>query len=267
MNDADTARDSATYSARFFEPLYAVEDRHFWFRSRNRCIAAAIRTLPGFGGVKKVIEHGCGTGYVLAGLQRIFPRAEVMGADLFPEALAFARRRFAGTLLTVDVLNSGFKDEFDLIGFFDVLEHLDDDLAVLRALRSQLRPGGSLVLSVPAHMSLWSDYDIAACHRRRYSVQQLKSQLTAAGFRVDYCTQFMSLLFPLVWVRRRLAGRRNRAGSAAMDPVEREKAELQVPALLNRALALALRPEAWCISRRLRLPAGTSLLALATRTE
>lgn len=265
MDDARTVRSSATFSAELFEPLFAAEDRHFWFRSRNRCIAAAARSLPNYGTVKKVIEHGCGTGFVLAELQRIFPQAEVTGADLFAEGLAFARRRFAGTLLQVDVLNAGFKEAFDAAGFFDVLEHLDDDVMVLRALREQLRPGGVLLVTVPAHMALWSDYDVTACHRRRYSGRQLTARLAEAGFRVEYCTQFMSVLFPLMWVKRRLRRSASAAGPGTQTDVTREMADLKINPLANRLLELVLRPEAWLIGRRIRLPLGTSLLAVATR--
>ena len=255
---------SATFSAELFEPLFAAEDRHFWFRLRNRCLAAVARSMPNYAAVAKVMEHGCGTGYVLAELQRIFPKAEVMGADLFAEGLAFARRRFSGKLLQMDVLNSGFDEAFDLVGFFDVLEHLDDDLLVLRALREQLRPGGSLLLNQPAHRALWSEYDVTACHRRRYSRRQLTGRLTEAGFRVDYCTEFMSVLFPLMWVRRRL-GRPVSVRHEETGASSPELADLRIHPLTNRILELALAPEPWLMSRRIRLPIGTSLLALATR--
>jgi SAM-dependent methyltransferase len=266
MSDTRAVPGSATFSAELFEPLFAAEDRHFWFRSRNRCIAAAARSLPNFRNVKNVMEHGCGTGFVLAELQRVFPGAEVTGADLFAEGLAFARRRFAGPLLQTDVLAGGFKEAFDLAGFFDVLEHLDDDLRVLRALREQLRPGGALLLTVPAHMALWSDYDVTACHRRRYSRRELTARLAEAGFRVDYCTEFMSVLFPLMWVRRRLTrGSASAAPESGREATARELADLKIHPLPNRMLELVLRPEAWLISRRVRLPIGTSLLAVATR--
>src|SRR2546421_3691935 len=103
VNPVSTCMDSvvpgsvrASYDADQFEPLFAVEDRHFWFRSRNRCISAATRLIPNQAAIKDVVEHGCGTGFVLAELQRLFPQARVTGTDLFAEGLALARRRFAG---------------------------------------------------------------------------------------------------------------------------------------------------------------------------
>src|SRR5690242_1547509 len=87
-----------SYSAEHFAPLFAAEDRHFWFRSRNRCIASVLRSLPNFAEIREVMEVGCGTGVVLAELERVLPDANLTGVDLFEEGLEFARRRFQGTL-------------------------------------------------------------------------------------------------------------------------------------------------------------------------
>src|SRR5437879_2978222 len=94
-NDEMNIRPS--YTAEQFAPLFAAEDRHFWFRSRNRCIKAALQALPDFSSIHEILEVGCGTGVVLAELQRLFPEAHVIGMDLMPEGLAFARQRFKGT--------------------------------------------------------------------------------------------------------------------------------------------------------------------------
>ncbi len=254
-----------TYHPEYFEPLFAAEDRHFWFRSRSRCIAAATRLISNRSELKDVLEHGCGTGYVLSGLPKLFPQARVAGADLFPEALELARHRFAGPLIQTDLINCDFRAAFDLIGIFDVLEHLDDDVQALRSISNQLRPGGWLLLTVPAHMSLWSGYDVASGHRRRYTLAQLRTRLGEAGFSVEYGTEFMMPLLPLMWLRRRLAWRgAAKPGPPAGAAVENE---LRVRPLVNRALELILRPEAPWIARHRRLPCGTSLLALARRAS
>ena len=263
MSDPQAIPNRPSYHAEHFEPLFASEERHFWFRSRNRCIAAATRLIPNVSSVNDVIEHGCGTGFVLAELQRLFPRARVLGADLYAEGLALAKRRFAGPLLQTDILTCNFREAFDLVGLFDVLEHLDDDLRVLRALREHLRPGGHLLLTVPAHMALWSDYDWASGHRRRYSRPQLVARLSEAGFAMEYCTEFMFALFPLMFVRRRLKRGRAQSRKEPGAAAERIQEELKIGPLLNRVLELLLRPEPWWIRHRRRLPGGTSLLALA----
>src|SRR5689334_15316943 len=105
-----------TYSVEQFASLFAAEDRHFWFRSRNRCIAAALRSLPDFATIRDVLEVGCGTGMVLAQLQKLFPSGRVIGMDLFEEALKLARHRFPGPLIQGDVFELSFDHSFDLIG-------------------------------------------------------------------------------------------------------------------------------------------------------
>ncbi len=253
----------APFSAEHFEPLFAAEDRHFWFRARNRSIAAAAGLIPDLDSIKDIIEHGCGTGFVLRELQRVFPHARVTGADLFAEGLSLARKRFDGTLVQTDLLQCEYRQAFDLVGLFDVLEHLDDDQLALGALRQQLRPGGWLLLTVPAHMVLWSDYDLASGHRRRYSRGELMTRLCETGFEVKFCTEFMSILFPVMLLRRRFAWGRGCSKADIGCGSDALTSELHVSPLLNRLFDVLLRPEAAWIAQGRRLPAGTSIMALA----
>lgn len=261
------AASRATYTAEQFAPLFAAEDCHFWFRSRNRCIAAALRSLPDFATIRDVLEVGCGTGVVLAELQRLFPAGRVIGMDLFAEGLEFARRRFSGPLIQGDVFTHEFGRTFDLIGAFDVIEHLDNDEAILRRFWQQLRPGGHLIITVPAHMCLWSYFDEVAHHRRRYASDELTRKLTTAGFKVEHSTQFMAALFPPMWLKRRLLGERATKLSQATAQQQQAAVEsdLKINPLVNALFRIALWPEALFVSNHVRLPFGTSLFALATR--
>lgn len=267
MSQSQVIAGQASFFAEHFEPLFAAEEGHFWFRARNRSIAAATRLIPDWDSIKDIIEHGCGTGFVLRELQRVFPQARVTGADLFAEGLSLARKRFSGTLVQTDLLQCDYRQAFDLVGLFDVLEHLDDDRLALETLRQQLRPGGWLLLTVPAHMVLWSDYDVASGHRRRYSRRELKARLFEAGFEVRFCTEFMSILFPLMFLRRRFAW--DRVGATANTGCGSDALtnELQVNPFLNRIFDVMLRPEAAWIAQGRRLPAGTSIMALARRSK
>jgi SAM-dependent methyltransferase len=256
-----------SYSPEHFAPLFEAEDNHFWFRSRNRCIAQVLRSLNGFGSVRDVLEIGCGTGVVLAELQRLFPASNVVGVDLFEEGLEFAKRRFQGTLLHGNIFEMSFDRLFDVIGAFDVIEHLDEDEKLLRVLWRLVRPGGHLILTVPAHQNLWSYFDEAAGHRRRYSVADLSRKLKWAGFTGVFVTQFMGALFPAMWIKRRFLGETATRLSAAS--AERQQAavqsDLQVNPVLNRIFEVLLWPESHLVSRRIRLPLGTSLIAVAQR--
>lgn len=120
-------------------------------------------------------------------------------------------------------------------------------------------------MTVPAHAVLWSNYDLASGHRRRYSRSELMNRLADAGFEIDFCTEFMSALFGLMLLRRRFSWGRGGSPSTETPNPDRLGSELRVHPLLNFLLEATLRPEAWCIAKRRKLPVGTSLLALARK--
>jgi SAM-dependent methyltransferase len=251
-----------------FAELFAAEDRHFWFRSRNRIIATVLRQLtsklePGY----RVLELGCGTGYVLRELERVCQRGEVVGMDLFEEGLRFARSRVQCRVAQADIYHLAGERPYHVIGMFDVLEHLPDDRGALRNIHSLLVPGGQVVLTVPAHASLWSYADDYAQHYRRYAPRELAETLITAGFVVEYRTQFMMPLFPLMWLARRLAFWKSRAGRPAAPPSPRELflKELRIVPVLNTVLYHLLSWERFLIGGRCTLPLGTSLLAVARK--
>jgi SAM-dependent methyltransferase len=260
-----TAHDS--YDPAYFERLFSIEDRHFWFRARNLVIGTVVGQItataaPGY----RMLEVGCGTGKVLKMLEETCSDGTVVGMDLFGEGLAFARERTSCALVQGDVNRPPFGGSFDIIGAFDVLEHLPDDVRVLRNISSMLTPGGALILTVPAHRSLWSYFDEASHHRRRYEEKQLKRKLEAAGYRLEYLTQYMAAILPLVWLGRRLAAitaRMRRRGPRDADALANE--ELRVIPVANGALSWILAQERLIIARRRRLPVGASLLAVARR--
>jgi len=251
------------YDPSFFENLAAAEDRHFWFRARNRVIETlAAQLTAGLAPGYRVLEVGCGTGSALRALERACPRGTVLGMDLFGEGLRHAHRHGA-RLVQADLHHPPFVARFDLVGLFDVVEHLADDVRVLRDLAALLAPEAALLVTVPASRRLWSSYDETVRHRRRYEPAELAARLREAGYRVEYLTPYMSAIFPLVWARRKLA-RRGRAGSDA-DSHALAEGEFRVVPGLNALLRLCLAPEARRIARRRTLPFGTSLVAVARK--
>ncbi|MGC9329031.1 MAG: class I SAM-dependent DNA methyltransferase, partial [Candidatus Hinthialibacter sp.] len=147
----------------------------------------------------RILEFGCGTGLTLAALS---PDAEVFGMDASPKALEYCRKRELTRLHLIDTNKplpeaNPFHESFDLILLLDVLEHLDDEIAVLQSLRSWLRPGGALIAAVPAFSWLWSGEDAVSHHRRRYTQKSLRRTLHSAGFRTIRDTYFNFFLFPL----------------------------------------------------------------------
>lgn len=209
----------------------------------------------------RVLEIGCGNGGMLAVLAAACPGARVVGMDLFGEGLQGVGRPAA--LVRADAVAPPFRAAFDLVGLFDVIEHVPDDLTVLRQARALLAPGGWLVLTVPGHPALWSYADEASSHFRRYTRSGLERLLAEAGYVADYVTHFMTAVAPLVWLHRRLAPVAARVSGRAAGHGALARAELRVPGPLNRLLGLACAPERALIERRWRLPIGTSIAALA----
>lgn len=253
---------TSTYDPDFFPTLCAVEDRHFWFRTRNKVIETLVTqitaSLPsGY----RVLEIGCGTGNTLRVLESVCTRGMVVGVDLYQEGLDLARRRVSCPLIRADVLRLPFGPGFDLICLFDVLEHLPDDVRVLRTLSELLSPTGKLLLTVPASRSLWSYFDVAAHHCRRYETTDLHAALDTAGFEVEYLSPFMVALYPILWLGRRLVGFRKSSDSAQVAELARQ--DLRVGAIANTILSWSLAWELPFIKARRRLLFGSSLVALA----
>jgi SAM-dependent methyltransferase len=254
------------YDASLFAELVRVEDRHFWFRSRNVLIYELVKKLSS--GLKPgycVLEVGCGTGNVLNVLRKACTGGLVVGMERFFDGLPHAQRRSAGPLVQADARNLPFGKQFDLIGMFDVLEHIPEERETLLSLHEMLAPGGRLIVTVPAYQFLWSHFDEAAHHCRRYSPAQLRSVLTETGFDVDFLSPFMACIFPLVWAFRKIGGLRGSGGPE--DAKRRALQEFRLVPGINRVLVSLMSLEAQWLARGHRLPLGTSLVVIARRGE
>jgi len=257
-----------SYNPLYFGLLYQVEDRHFWFRARNRLIATVVKRLTadlprGY----RVLEIGCGTGNVLRVLEQECIGGSVVGIDLFLEGLRYARHRTGTLLVQSDMHALPFGVPFDLICLFDVLEHLPNDYQILRNLHDILTEGGRLLLTVPAHPYLWSYFDEASGHCRRYEPVELKNKLIITGYQIEYLTQYMTFIFPLVWLKRRTAKLiEHQSKVKLVRSYNLALRELQIMPVLNDLLAFLLGWETHVIARRCSLPVGTSLLAVARKS-
>jgi SAM-dependent methyltransferase len=250
---------AAHYNPDDFAKLRPVEETHFWFVGRNNILGAALGTLTADGSrPRSVLEIGCGTGNALRVLREGLPDATLIGMDAFHAGLLYARSRTDASLVEGRIEHMPFCRRFDLIGMFDVLEHMEDDVAALRLVVESLEPGGRLMLTVPAGPSLWSRVDEESQHQRRYTDRHLRGVLGAAQCRVEYMTYFMSLTYPAVWISRRLE--RWFPAAPRQSAIERE---LHVPRVVNSVFRHMLRLEVPAIRRRYRLPFGTSILAIA----
>ena len=193
------------------------------------------------------------------GIGARWPKAALTGSDLFAEGLNFAATRVPqATLLQLDARNMPFIDEFDAVGAFDVLEHIEEDEDVLAQMFQALKPGGCVVLTVPQHPSLWSVNDVAAHHVRRYEVGELKRKLATAGFDVKVTGSFVSLPFPLMALSRWRRRNKNPADADA-------GAELVVSPLLNTCMRVVLALEHGLFRLGIRFPFGGSQVAVGRK--
>ncbi len=250
------AAQSEGFDPALFTDLAALEARNFWFRARNRLIVWALqRQVTAF---TDFLEVGCGTGYVLQGVAAAFPDAHLCATEAQTEGLQFAAARVPrAAFLQMDARQMPFDREFDAVGAFDVIEHIAEDEAVLAQMHRALRPGGSLLLTVPQHLFLWSEYDVRAHHVRRYTAGELRQKLARAGYEIVKMTSFVSVLLPLMMLSRLT----RRTAAPDYDPL----AELRIGAVTNALLERALDAERLLIRAGITLPCGGSLLAVARR--
>ncbi len=239
-----------------FELLSRAERDHFWFQSRNRLILWAIRRF--FPGTPDFFEIGCGNGYVLEWLEKKEPRLALSGSEVYGSALDYAGQRLEKTtLFQMDARKIPFDNEFNLIGAFDVLEHIKEDETVLTQMYQAVKKGGGVILTVPQHKFLWSDSDKFSFHYRRYEADELRGKVEKAGFVFVAMSSFVSLLLPFMLVSRWMSkGKIKEIGP---------KVELEIAPILNFVFKRVLDIERALIRMGLRLPFGGSLLLIAKK--
>lgn len=251
---ADT-RPPATaggYPAARLQRVADVQDGHYWFESRNRLLTWAFDRF--FAGASDFLEVGCGTGFVLQAFHRAFPLLRLTGSDLLQPALDIASARVPGALLIRGgAQHLQLPGTFDVVGAFDVLEHIEDDAAVVAQMAALVRPGGGVMITVPQHPWLWSATDERVHHVRRYRRGELLERVAAAGLKVEWVTSFVSLLLPaMVWSRRRAR-------------LQADESEFQVSGALNGLLMAILSVERQLIMSGATFPAGGSLVVVARK--
>jgi SAM-dependent methyltransferase len=240
-----------------FEPLAQYENSNFWFVPRNRLITSLLDRY--FPAADSVMEVGCGSGFVLSAIAAMKPWRRVVGSELHPNGLAIARTRLGdrAEFVQMDARSIPAREVFDVIGAFDVIEHIDDDQAVLASMYGALRPGGGIVIAVPQHPWLWSKYDEEALHVRRYRRGELERKIRAAGFRVLYSASYTALLLPLMAASRCAPARKS-------DSPHRE---FELPAMANALLKVILQAEVALTLAGVRFPAGGSRLVVAAKPD
>lgn len=184
-----------------YEKMAAEEDAHWWFVSRRRVLKALIERRAKPAADAHVLDMGCGSG---GNMEMLASFGQIQGVEYDAAAREIAAERNVGPVAagglpdTLDVEDG----RYSLIGLFDVLEHIEDDVGSLKTLGAKLTPDGALIVSVPALPWLWSDHDVTHHHFRRYTVRSLRKAISDAGLREDGIGYFNAILFPLALVQR-----------------------------------------------------------------
>lgn len=244
------------FKSESFSELVRLEKDNFWFRARNKLILWALRTHKH--DASNFLEVGCGTGFVLSAIARTSPEVELSGSEIFLAGLSHATKRVpTANFMQMDARKVPFVEEFDAIGAFDVLEHIEEDDLVLSQLHSALKPGGILLLTIPQHPWLWSASDEHACHVRRYTKNEIEKKVKWAGFNLIRSTSFVTTLLPAMIISRLL----NKRKMAQYDP----EAELKINPILNAIFYGLMRLEIMGIQLGLNYPLGGSRLIIAKK--
>lgn len=225
----------------------------FWFRAKKDLLEMLLeRALPDQDVDRRILSVGCGVGYDLE-LMRRFGKVYVMDTerralDLIPDGLVADKR-------VGDICHGGYEDGFfDLVVAMDLLEHIHDDGLAIREILRMLRPGGAMILTVPAFPFLYSGHDRELGHVRRYTKKTIRRLLEPA-FRLERINFWTSLLFPPLAVQR--LAERNSSDSALK--------ETRLPRPVNELFYRVMRLEHILLRMGFPLPFGTSIYAVCRK--
>lgn len=252
----DDLMQPAEFNEDTYRQMTTYEDISFYIKSRFDLMYWSF--LNYFPNTRTILDFGGGTGYWLEALAKRHPDLDLYGSDLSVESLHNMRRRLGehGEIFHTDAENLPFEAQFDLIGSFDVLEHIDDDIGVIELFRPLLKDGGGVMFTVPQHMCLWSVLDEKTGHKRRYVSNELAKKVTRAGFDVVLDTCFMASLFVPQYISRRFMNQK---------PDSNPDSEHGLPAVLNALFRSVLLAELGLIKMGARFPFGGMRIVAARK--
>ena len=204
-----------------YDRMAAHDSTHWWYRARRDILSDYLERYGHVPKGARILEIGCGTGHNLPMLARF---GEVDAIEIDPAARTIASERLGKPVGDAPLpdLPGVAKASYDLVAVLDVVEHIEDDVAALKGMASLLKPGGKILIAVPAHQWMWSAHDVVNHHHRLYSKASLIKAIEAAGLKPAKLTYFNSLLFPLAAAARiavRLTGRDDSDDSPPAKPL------------------------------------------------
>ena len=239
-----------------YQKLYKLETTYWWHVGRRQILKTLIRkfVLPTRRN-KQILDAGCGTGETTKFLSQF---GKVTGIDASKQAIEFCKTRKLRNIWQSTAENLPFEEGFfDLITMLDLLEHIENSTQALKESYRVLKAGGFLLITVPAHQSLWSGHDVALHHKRRYSKKQLKTAIESAGFTVKKISFAVTILFLPILGYRTLQ-------KIFFKNKLPQTSYVILPDWLNTTFINLLKLEAWVLKYG-NLPFGTSLICIAEK--
>lgn len=234
-----------------YDRMAAHDSTHWWYRARREILFDYLTREAALPRDARILEIGCGTGHNLPMLAR-FGSIEAIEIDPVARGIASERLGKPVSAAPLPELPGIERGAYDLIAVLDVVEHIEDDVAALKAMRDCLKPGGKILITVPAHQWMWSAHDVVNHHHRRYSKASLGRAISAAGLGHNGLRYFNSLLFPLA-AAARVAGRMTGRDDSDDSPP---------PKALNTLFETIFGWERHLVGR-MPLPPGVSIVTLA----
>ena len=237
-----------------YDRMAELDEVHWWYTARRRILASLIERVVRPPADARILEVGCGTGHNLKMLRQF---GAVDGIEIDAAARAIAEKRLGHSISSARLpeLTGIKRGRYDLVAALDVVEHIDDDRGTIDALASCLKPGGKLLVTVPAHQWMWSAHDELNHHKRRYSKPGLRRLIEDSPLRLERIGYFNCLLFPLAVGARFAAKLTGRGGSDDALPPK------PVNYVFERVFAAERR-----LVGAVPLPPGLSLFAVASAT-
>jgi SAM-dependent methyltransferase len=233
------------------------EQSYWWHLGRLEIIQTYLKHVSRNGSTSAILNVGCGTGGTIDMLERF---GNVDNLDASDDAIAFVKGRGYTNIKRVDDIDLPFEDKtYDVVGAFDVLEHIEDHKRALCEWKRVLKEDGAVIITVPAYQWLWSEHDVSLHHRRRYTVKSLMAVATEAGLKPEKKSYAISFSLPLV-VGFRVA---SKALNRKADP---ETSYVPVPKVINKFFTVLLKIEAK-LHDKISLPAGTSVITILRKID
>jgi SAM-dependent methyltransferase len=238
--------------------LYEAENNGWWSVSRRKMVIKFLQRLSNMPDMPLILDFGCGTGKMLEDLKKI---ALVHGCDNNDAAIEFCKLRGLQNITKIRDASTPYPDNyFDVILAMDVIEHIENDLDVIKELKRILKPGGYLFITVPAFMTLWTSRDERLHHYRRYDKNELIKKLMAAGVDLKKCS-YMHLFyfFPLLFFYKYISFFRSK------ESIPDIKTDYSIlPKIINLIFIKILDIESYLL-RYINFPFGVSLFSISQK--